>query len=378
MESNQHDDRQRPDDAQNAAREEMPAALGYISHANRTSDTIDTGERVRDLRQRIKQLTRDCDDLQLQIASKERQRNTIEDHGRGWPLIAVILLGLVTVGLEYFPATQFTQIFDTSDTQRVIFTAIFTVVPAVLALALGELLRRCRVPTPQHTRDTILLAGLGILTVAFLAIGFMLRLAYTSASGTGAIGLTPSMEALALTSIATIGIALTVVSAYYREGIPMYRLSRTLKQLQAQLAELEAHLKTDQRDLERAEAAYRGEPIPAYSKWSPKKPTPAPGGITPDGPPPFDGRTGTSSDATSKEATAKDATSKDGTAKDGRPKDAAPTVSGEFDTGGNSPPPEVRLATEHGAANSGQGSTGSAPAGNAAAAETSADGGAQR
>lgn len=329
MKSNRDDGRQQASEDEIDARE-MPAALGYVSHANRTSDTINTGERVRDLRQRIKQLNADCDQLQLRVASKERDRNSIEDHGRGWPLIAVFLLGIVAIGLEYFPATQFTQIFDTSDAQRVTFTAIFTVVPAVLALSLGELLRRCRVPVPQHMRDTILLASLGILTAAFLAIGFLLRLAYTSASGTGAIGLTPWMEALALTSIATIGIALTVVSAYYREGLPMYRVSRSLKQLQAQLAELEAHLKADQRDLERAEAAYRGEPIPAYSKWSPKKPTPAPGGISPDGPPSDESlgimsKNGMANDAVRDDATAEVATAADAVpevAKDAKVDDA--------------------------------------------------------
>jgi hypothetical protein len=277
MDSSPNDDLKRGDNSETVEHEEMPPALGYVSHANRTSDTIGTGERVRDLRQRIKQLCEDCDQLQLQIASKERDRNAIEEHGRGWPLLAVVLLGIVTVGLEYFPATQFTQIFDASDTQRYVFTAIFTIVPAVLALALGELLRRLRVPSRQHTMDTILLGGVGILTLIFLGIGLSLRLAYTSAAATVAIGLTPWMEALALTSIATIGIALTVVSANYREGIPMYRISRTLAQLRRELAELENHLKTDQHDLERAEAAYRGEPVPAYSKWSARKPTPTPG-----------------------------------------------------------------------------------------------------
>jgi hypothetical protein len=279
MDSSPNDDLRRAGDSKPVETDEMPAALGYVSHANRTSDTIATGERVRDLRQRIKQLSEDCDQLQLQIASKERDRNAIEEHGRGWPLLAVVLLGIVTVGLEYFPATQFTQIFDASDTQRFVFTAIFTIVPAVLALALGELLRRLRVPSRQHTMDTILLGGVGILTLVFLAIGLSLRLAYTSAAATVAIGLTPWMEALALTSIATIGIALTVVSANYREGIPMYRISRCLGGLRRELAELENHLKTDQHDLERAVAAYRGDPVPAYSKWSPRKPTPTPGAV---------------------------------------------------------------------------------------------------
>ncbi|HEY6236154.1 MAG TPA: hypothetical protein VIW69_13730 [Candidatus Elarobacter sp.] len=277
MDSSPNDDLKRDDDAKPVEHEEMPAALGFVSHANRTSDMIATGERVRDLRQRIKQLSEDCDQLQLQIASKERDRNAVEEHGRGWPLLVVILLGIVTIGLEYIPATQFTQIFDANDTQRSVFTGIFTVVPAVLAIALGELLRRLRVPSRQHTMDTILLGGVGILTLIFLAIGLSLRLAYTNSVVTSAIGLTPWMEAVALTSIATIGIALTVVSANYREGIPMYRISRNLAGLRRELAELENHLKTDQHDLERAEAAYRGEPVPAYSKWSARKPTPTPG-----------------------------------------------------------------------------------------------------
>jgi hypothetical protein len=126
--------------------------------------------------------------------------------------------------------------------------------------------------------DTFLLFGAAALTVTFLAIGFWLRLAYTSASATVAIGLTPWMEALALTSIATIGVVLTVISAYYREGIKMFHVSRSLTRLRGELVEVENHLKIDQHDLERAEAAYRGEPVSAYSKWSIRKPTPTPGG----------------------------------------------------------------------------------------------------
>ncbi len=275
MDSDSYNDRKGSDET--AEHEEAPK---FGSYAGRTSDKINTGERVRYLRQQIPLLGDECNELQLQITSKEQERNGIEEHGRGWPLLAVVLMGIVTIGLEYFPATQFTQIFDASDTQRFVFTAIFTIVPAILALALGELLRRCRVPSRQRIMDTLLLAAAAALTVTFLAVGFWLRLAYTSASATVAIGLTPWMEALALTSIATIGVALTVISAYYREGIKMYQVSRDLARLRGELAELENHLRIDLRDLERAEAAYRGEPVPLRTKWSIRKPTPV-GGMAP-------------------------------------------------------------------------------------------------
>jgi hypothetical protein len=235
-----------------------PTDASYVSQASTEADAIETRERARDLGTTIEALSQKCATTRKTITSLELHRNGIQQHGRGWPLLAVGLLAIVTVALEYFPATQFSQIFPADDTQRKIYTATFTIVPAVLALALGELLRRRRHPEKQVLMDMILLVFVTLMTVAFLLIGYQLRLAYTTESGTGGLGLTPAMEALALTSIATIGVVLTVVSAYYRESLEMFRVRWKLAAEIRELRTLESHLQANKRDLERAQSALPG------------------------------------------------------------------------------------------------------------------------
>ncbi len=135
-------------------------------------------------------------------------------------------------------------------------------VGALLALFLGELIRRMRAPARQHVREKILLAAVAAFVVVFLVVGYELRIAYTNNAATGGatvMALTAPVEALALTLMAAIGIAFTVISSYYREGIEAFRVRWALQRLHGELATNEAHLKANQRDLDRAmKSAYDG------------------------------------------------------------------------------------------------------------------------
>jgi hypothetical protein len=239
------------------------SAPGFVARANSDADLRATAERVLDLQERIAHFKTACADAETQTDAVEKHRDGIPQYRRGWPLLIVAALGLMTVGLEYVPAWMFTQVLAKDDTTLWrLLTAIFTVIPAVLAVAVGELVHRMREPAPPKRIESTLLVVTGLATLMFLAIGYIIRFTYTSAAGHHTLGnIDPSVEAIALTSVAAIGIVVTVVSSYYRESVEMFKVRSALGKYRHELETSEGHLKSNERDLDRALTALYG-PIP--------------------------------------------------------------------------------------------------------------------
>lgn len=245
--------------------ERRASVLGHIgdvatesSAANRKART----QHIYDLRERVAFNERTAADGRAAIGAAEELHAAIPLHLRGWPLEIVMVLALLSIVLEAVPASLFTQVFVTASTfQLYLLTAAFTIVGALLALFFGELLRNTREPAVRHLRENILLIVIGLLVVGFLVIGYELRIAFTTnANATVTVAaISAPLEALALTAIAAIGIALTVVSSYYREGLESFRVRSSLRSLRSKLTTNDAHLQANKRDLDRAtEAAYNG------------------------------------------------------------------------------------------------------------------------
>jgi hypothetical protein len=240
------------------------SSVGYVATANSAADRRARNEHVADLEERVGKCQDDCKNARAQIAAAEERQDAIPDHHRGWPLQIVIILALISVFFEFMPAQLFTEVFTgaANNLQLFFLTVVFTTIGALLAVFLGELFRRTREPVRHHVRERILFIAVGALTVGFLALGYELRYAYTTGgSSHPVLALAAWMEALALTVVAAIGIALTVVSSYFREGYEAFAVRSTLKRLRADLATNEAHLSANQRDLKRAlgSAAHDGE-----------------------------------------------------------------------------------------------------------------------
>ena len=230
-----------------------PRRVSSVANASVSADRTATARRVVDLQGRVDRLRGDCEDVRARLDAARERREALEDHHKGWPILVVVLLGLVTVALEYVPATMYTQIFlSAGDQLRTVLTWTFTIVGALLAVVLGELLRRTRRPETQSVRDTVFTAIVGAVTLLYLYVGFKLRLAYTNASGETAVNVSGAEEAFALTMIALIGIMLTVISAYYREGFESFSTSMKVSRLQGDLARTERHRDVNQANLERA------------------------------------------------------------------------------------------------------------------------------
>lgn len=228
--------------------------LGPAASASVADDQGATASRVQELSERLGYFIAECDDAESELGEARERYRRLEDHKTGWSLWVVAALGLVTVGLEFVPASLFTQIFvSLSDAVRQTLTITFTVVGALLAIFFGELMHRLREPARQHRRDTVLLAVVGIAALIYLYLGYKLRLAYSSAAET-TLNIPPQIEALALVSIAFIGVLLTVVSTYYRESIESFLLRRKISRLKSELAESQAHRDAIERNLKRAKA----------------------------------------------------------------------------------------------------------------------------
>src|ERR1700733_6928431 len=192
--------------------------LGYVAKANTAADRRLIAERIRDLKERVAHFTTSCVDGRALIAASERFRDGLPDHARGWPISLVAVLALVTVLLEWIPASLFTQVFTSAnDNVRFLLTVTFTIIGVVLAVVLGELLHRVRAPERPRLIDTVFLIVVATITLLFLIIGYEMRVAYTTASAGAVFGLAAWLEALALTAIAAIGIVLTLISTYYKE-----------------------------------------------------------------------------------------------------------------------------------------------------------------
>jgi hypothetical protein len=242
-------------------RRQAAGSLGYVAVSSSASDRRATEERVRDLTERVQYFTESCIDARDSIAALEQRRDALPQHARGSPLEIVAALAMITIVLEYVPARLFTQIFVyASDNVRLLLTVTFTVIGAVAAIFLGELLHRLRVPERQRAIDTSFLVLVLLVTIVFLYIGYSMRVAYTAAAETGPGA--ASVEAVALTSVAAVGIIVTVVSAYYRESLESFKVRWTLARLQRDLRTSETYLKTNKRDLMRATTAVRGVPVP--------------------------------------------------------------------------------------------------------------------
>jgi len=243
---------------------------GFVAASHRDEDHRASEQRKLKLSQRVRHYDVVCSDLQTRLDAAHARRDGLPDHARGWPLPMYVLLAALTIGIEYVPAHMFTQIFYQTGWVQTALTLTFTAIGVVVAIFLGELLRRMRVPEGSHAIDHIFVAVVGAVAVGYLVIGYWLRIAFTStsasfanaaaqrASGDGgasgaSLGLSPSMEAIALTAIAAIGMVLAVVSTYHRESFESFGVHSRIRKLHGDLTANQQYKNTNLADLDRVE-----------------------------------------------------------------------------------------------------------------------------
>lgn len=229
---------------------------GPVAKASVSEDREATQRRIVALDQQVEELAQASDDAQRRLDEARRRRDGLQTHQVGWPLYVVAILGLLTIVLEYVPASMYTQVFvSADDSLRTILTWTFTVVGAILAIVLGELLYRTRRPTDLRMHDTVFIILAMLVPAIYLYFGYRLRVAYTEVSGTTALNLSAAEEALALTSVALVGIFVTVISAYYRESTEAFIVRRRVGALQKEVNAAQVRYKQVDADLSRSKKA---------------------------------------------------------------------------------------------------------------------------
>ena len=235
------------------------ASPTYQQRVYRNDDHAAMLDKAHHARLRIEELERRCDAGEAQIRVAQSRFDSIPAYDRGWMLEVIAVLALVSVVLEWFPARMMSLVFFfATKVELVALTLAFAVGGFLLGLLLGELLRRHRKPQPHAALDWIFLFFAGLAVAAFLGVGYALRFGYASASTDGAAGaVNPTVQALALTTLAFIGIVIAFTSGYYRESVEALRVRWRLSRLRGALRADEAHLEATRHELAAANRAFR-------------------------------------------------------------------------------------------------------------------------
>jgi hypothetical protein len=235
------------------------ASPTYQQRVNRNDDHAAMLDKVHHARLRAADYEGKCAAGETQIRAAQSRLDSIPGYDRGWLIEIVGVLALVSITLEWYPAHMMSLVFFfASALELTALTAAFAVGGFLLGLLMGELLRRHRKPQGHAVLDWLFLAFAVIAVVAFLSVGFMLRMAYAQTSNDGtAAPIGPAVQASALTTLAFIGIVIAFTSGYYRESVEAFALRWRLSGLRGALRTNERHLEASQQELSASERAYR-------------------------------------------------------------------------------------------------------------------------
>jgi hypothetical protein len=229
----------------------------YQQRAYRNSDHAAILDKVHRAQLRLADLERSCAAGEAQIRAAQTRFDALSPYDRGWMLELIALLAVLAIVLEWFPARMMSLVFFfASAVELVALTCAFAAGGFLLGLVLGELARRHRQPQQHALLDSICFGLAALAVVAFLAVGFELRMGYAQASTDGAIAAVgPVVQAAALTTLAFIGIVIAFTSGYQRESFDSLRLRWRLSRLRSELSTNEAHLTATQHELASAQRA---------------------------------------------------------------------------------------------------------------------------
>lgn len=235
------------------------ASPTYQQRVDRNDDHAAILDNAHHARLRIAELETKCAAGEAQIRAAQSRFEALPPYERGWMLELIGVLAVVSIVLEWFPARMMSLVFFfATAVELTALTAAFAVGGFLLGLLVGELLRRHRRPQPHGALDWIILACAWAAVIAFLAVGYMLRLAYANASNdASAAAMTPIVQAAALTTLAFIGIVIAFTSGYYRESAEALHVRRRLSKLRGALRANEAHLEATRHELSASERAFR-------------------------------------------------------------------------------------------------------------------------
>jgi hypothetical protein len=235
----------------------MTTSPTYQERVERNDDRSAMHHAAYRARLRLTDLEAKCTGGEVRIRAAQSRLDALPSHERGWLLEVIVLLAVVSIVLEWYPARMMSLVFFfASAVELVALTAAFAVGGFLLGLLLGELLRRHRRPQAHEPLDWVFLTLAIVAVSAFLAVGYELRLGYARASIDAANSpLEPVVQAAALTTLAFIGIVIAFTSGYYRESVEAMGMRRRLGRLHSRLRADQQHLQATRTELAAAERA---------------------------------------------------------------------------------------------------------------------------
>ena len=257
----------------------------YQQRASRNDDHAAILDKLHRAQLQVADLERSCVAGEAQIRAAQTRFDALSPYDRGWMLELIALLALLAIVLEWFPARMMSLVFFfATAVELVALTCAFAAGGFLLGLVLGELARRHRQPQRHALLDSVCFGLAALAVVAFLAVGFELRMGYAQASTDGAIAAVgPVVQAAALTTLAFIGIIIAFTSGYQRESFDSLRLRWRLSRLRSELRTNEAHLTATQQELA---AARRAATVAAAEGFGAGAPVASTNGVPPpDGSP---------------------------------------------------------------------------------------------
>jgi hypothetical protein len=229
----------------------------YQQRAYRNDDHAAILDKVHRAQLRVAELEQNCAAGEAQIRAAQTRFDALPAYDRGWMLELIGVLAILAIVLEWYPARMMSLVFFfASAVELVALTSAFAAGGFLLGLVLGELARRYRMPQPHTFLDGVCLGLATIAVVAFLAVGFELRMGYAQASSDGVTAaIAPVIQAAALTTLAFIGIVIAFTSGYHRESLDSMRLRGRLSRLRSALRTNELHLAATRHELAAVERA---------------------------------------------------------------------------------------------------------------------------
>jgi len=229
----------------------------YQQRVSRTSDQAVLNARVHRAQLKLDELEQTCNADEAQIRAAETRFEALPAHDRGWAIEVVAILAVISIALEIYPAHLMSLVFFGANGPELgLLTAAFAGGGFLLGLVLGEMARRYRVPQRHTLIDHLCFVFALIAVIAFLAVGFELRMGYAAASTDStnpAIG--PLVQAAALTTLAFIGIVVAFTAGYHRESYGTVALRYRLINLRSNLKSSETQLQATRHEFAAADRA---------------------------------------------------------------------------------------------------------------------------
>jgi hypothetical protein len=203
----------------------------YQAHSDILSARKHWQKRLEHHEKIVKRLSDDLDPIRVKVRS-------MPDHDRGWPIGFVVIVSLVAVALEWFPALLTARVYLEGEPQALfLLTASFAVMGAALGALLGHALRSFRLGNSPNLTHAFFALLIGVLALLYLRAVFLIRVGIPQSPD----ALVPQQTlAAGLVVLSAAGMAFACFATYHAEGFGLFLLRHEERLIKWRLARTQA------------------------------------------------------------------------------------------------------------------------------------------